>query len=145
MEPRPFSHGYLIRRKSDPAVDGPPSMEPRPFSHGYQIERFCEEVAEIPSMEPRPFSHGYLLRLEKIMGNFLLLQWSHDLSAMDTPRSPCSLTTKTLLRLQWSHDLSAMDTPERFACRLSFKLPSMEPRPFSHGYRGCFAYGCWRR
>ena len=42
------------------------------------------------------------------------LQWSHDLSAMDT-----SLCDGTLLfpsgvfaRLQWSHDLSAMDTPD---------------------------------
>ena len=37
------------------------------------------------------------------------LQWSHDLSAMDTPAGLS--TSSTALKLQWSHDLSAMDTP----------------------------------
>ena len=36
------------------------------------------------------------------------LQWSHDLSAMDTVESPTG--TDTRFTLQWSHDLSAMDT-----------------------------------
>ena len=37
-----------------------------------------------------------------------MLQWSHDLSAMDTMQLP--LATLGAAMLQWSHDLSAMDT-----------------------------------
>ena len=49
------------------------------------------------------------------------LQWSHDLSAMDT-----TLKRGRRPSLQWSHDLSAMDTRSRDArqCRPS---ASMEP------------------
>ena len=36
------------------------------------------------------------------------LQWSHDLSAMDT--SLGRFTMGVPVRLQWNHDLSAMDT-----------------------------------
>ena len=36
------------------------------------------------------------------------LQWSHDLSAMDTGMSMADVRDK--IELQWSHDLSAMDT-----------------------------------
>ena len=45
------------------------------------------------------------------------LQWSHDLSAMDTTR----IVRRKLkeLKLQWSHDLSAMDTTlsSRIVCQ----------------------------
>ena len=40
---------------------------------------------------------GDVAEIRRVTG----LQWSHDLSAMDT-----------FLLLQWSHDLSAMDTAE---------------------------------
>ena len=36
------------------------------------------------------------------------LQWSHDLSAMDTLRT--MIRIRIAMQLQWSHDLSAMDT-----------------------------------
>ena len=36
------------------------------------------------------------------------LQWSHDLSAMDT--TDCKGPQTVPRQLQWSHDLSAMDT-----------------------------------
>ena len=55
----------------------------------------------------------------------VLLQWSHDLSAMDT----CvDLSDDLRLRaLQWSHDLSAMDTGELAVCEIGDDVASMEP------------------
>ena len=57
--------------------------------------------------------------------NSLVLQWSHDLSAMDT----CARTTgsKSENRLQWSHDLSAMDTTEKENDDGDTERASMEP------------------
>ena len=59
-----------------------------------------------PSMEPRPFSHGY----SGSSGSNDCLQWSHDLSAMDTAAQAFGIP-RQVVGLQWSHDLSAMDTP----------------------------------
>ena len=61
-----------------------------------------------PSMEPWLSSHGYgnyTIELAKIL---LFLQWSHDLSAMDTLCFVADFIRR--VDLQWSHDLSAMDT-----------------------------------
>ena len=44
-------------------------------------------------------------------------------------------------RLQWSHDLSAMDTLSPPASSYTLKPASMEPCPFSHGYDGFLNYG----
>ena len=38
------------------------------------------------------------------------LQWSHDLSAMDTILQVANFDLSDQRTLQWSHDLSAMDT-----------------------------------
>ncbi len=87
------------------------------------------------------------------------LQWSHDLSAMDTILSGCPprpdsarfngamtfqpwirpelLAQKRLeLRLQWSHDLSAMDTSHvdyivlhGYSLQWSHDLSAMDTRP----------------
>ena len=63
-----------------------------------------------------------------------MLQWSHDLSAMDTrPTSSCSPSIELLL--QWSHDLSAMDTAR---CR-----PLL--RRSSHGFNGAMTSQPWIR
>ena len=54
------------------------------------------------------------------------LQWSHDLSAMDTLLS--SIALENFGRsLQWSHDLSAMDTMDLLDTQSFGKKPSMEP------------------
>ena len=158
-----------------------PSMEPRPFSHGYQMGLGSSSPpASGPSMEPRPFSHGYGPRSDRtawprctfngattfqpwihVIENVptappIRLQWSHDLSAMDTRRaipgccrrSPPSMEPRPFSHgyaaqeakldrypdLQWSHDLSAMDTGRLSRRHRVSDPPSMEPRPFSHGY-----------
>ena len=53
------------------------------------------------------------------------LQWSHDLSAMDTLFRVGAQITVT--HLQWSHDLSAMDTPKPCVATVPTAVPSMEP------------------
>ncbi len=53
------------------------------------------------------------------------LQWSHDLSAMDTTAARLGVISVTAL--QWSHDLSAMDTIDNIARQFVAELPSMEP------------------
>ena len=53
------------------------------------------------------------------------LQWSHDLSAMDT--RPTIQRNPTQHSLQWSHDLSAMDTRKPRLHRHPQVPPSMEP------------------
>ena len=164
MEPRLFSHGY-VALGSWPEWDEmqTPSMEPRLFSHGYSIgvtgnrsqkrlslqwshgfsamdtaasERRNSPATDsrLPSMEPRLFSHGYTPGCTRCASRSMYLQWSHDLSAMDTRVVPVS--SRFLNSLQWSHDLSAMDTTSAERCRVSVQQPSMEPRPFSHGYSG---------
>ena len=55
----------------------------------------------------------------------VLLQWSHDLSAMDTSSSEG--TEKLRRLLQWSHDLSAMDTLVFDEIGESYDAASMEP------------------
>ena len=120
------------RRRALPARTGTPSMEPRPFSHGYDKLRRLNRKQRIPfngatTFQPWiPFQSTGLTNLE------LTLQWSHDLSAMDTnPRAwPAPMPTV----LQWSHDLSAMDTRQTGCLSDLCFFPSMEPRPFSHGY-----------
>ena len=132
-------------------------MEPRPFSHGYLGGFHWPYRRRLPSMEPRPFSHGYFLVSPGSLSQ-MYLQWSHDLSAMDTtqPQARCRITSilqwshdlsamdtssssmvwrSHSMNLQWSHDLSAMDTGKSGQWLLLTLLPpSMEPRPFSHGY-----------
>ena len=158
MEPWPFSHGYVnvyidvtdtkslqwshglsamdTRAAQDAAGRDcdPPSMEPWPFSHGY-TSRFevLKWYRTAPSMEPWPFSHGYVLRCCRPVFSIVTLQWSHGLSAMDTWR-PCGGFRRGS-SLQWSHGLSAMDTGNAERCEPHGRQPSMEPWPFSHGYR----------
>ena len=49
------------------------------------------------------------------MLSVMSLQWSHDLSAMDTQYPHISSEYAKRL-LQWSHDLSAMDTCYGMGC-----------------------------
>ena len=109
MEPRPLSHGYVHPMAGHILGGRQPSMEPRPLSHGYTTKPAgAGSVAWCPSMEPRPLSHGY--EHEQFM------------------------RLRENIRLQWSHGLSAMDTPASHTRTNAAPMPSMEPRPLSHGY-----------
>ena len=134
-----------------------PSMEPRPFSHGYDragertgcrgstfngattfqswiLRGYAETVRRIYAFNGATTFQSWIPDTgAAVRSSVAFLQWSHDLSVMDTWR--LSVLILTMGILQWSHDLSVMDT--RCACRQSRQsiAPSMEPRPFSHGYR----------
>ena len=162
MEPRLFSHGYLTR-----AHGWSSTCTSLQWSHGFSAMDTSpmsskSEVDESPSMEPRLFSHGYfrLCRpqhparrsfngatafqpwIHRLRGRqqavVLTLQWSHGFSAMDT-RHVRRHRGRKLGRLQWSHGFSAMDTSIPVTGNIGINHPSMEPRLFSHGYRGFFA------
>ena len=66
-----------------------------------------------------------LLHKERYDNEMNSLQWSHDLSAMDTLRH--NAYKKATVALQWSHDLSAMDTLRNAAVFAGDGFPSMEP------------------
>ena len=158
MEPRPFSHGYMLylmnrdtpRNAFNGATtfqswiqagiagggirDGAPSMEPRPFSHGYLTALAAVRHARRPSMEPRPFSHGYDEKTKAEIHISGVLQWSHDLSVMDTLEVEAQ-GLSLLPILQWSHDLSVMDTTETPAG------PAVEYRSFN----GATTFQSWIR
>ena len=53
------------------------------------------------------------------------LQWSHDLSAMDTMESMAGQSV--MFDLQWSHDLSVMDTLCAAGDGVNRLEPSLEP------------------
>ena len=55
----------------------------------------------------------------------VVLQWSHDLSAMDTAIG--TILDDDAAELQWSHDLSAMDTIDSFVGVSATAIASMEP------------------
>ena len=58
-------------------------------------------------MGPRPFGRGNLLmELEESYQH--MLQWGHDLSAVETPHKATKIQVG--LPLQWGHDLSAVET-----------------------------------
>ena len=67
------------------------------------------------------------IRVGRISGLALIgkLQWSHDLSAMDT--SDYTVQSIKGLELQWSHDLSAMDTTHYGSYSTGRLIASMEP------------------
>ena len=59
------------------------------------------------------------------MSGYNLLQWSHDLSAMDTMETGVNVTLNQTL--QWSHDPPAMDTVGPLLGDAALVAPSMEP------------------
>ena len=86
-----------------------------------------------PSMEPRPLSHGYDRQRRAV-------HFGDDAFNGATASQPWILGIPKLreaasLSLQWSHGLSAMDTCPQFLRERVRNIPSMEPRPLSHGYR----------
>ena len=85
-----------------------PSMEPQPFSRGYRGSGAGAGRSDGPSMEPQPFSRGYA--------------------------AYPSLDTLSAKVLQWSHNLSVVDTRLARAPGVADRPPSMEPQPFSRGY-----------
>ena len=109
----------------------PASMGPRPFSRGNK--------ATIPSPESgqagfngattfQPWKHGIVATPDRL---FIVLQWGHDLSAVETPSAPSSPPQNS--GLQWGHDLSAVETTIFPLTREDVALASMGPRPFSRG------------
>ena len=62
------------------------SMGPRPFSRGNVYRRHRARAAVVASMGPRPFSRGNMKAGLPIMRG-RLLQWGHDLSAVETSPS----------------------------------------------------------
>ena len=139
------------------AIPHRPSMEPWPFSHGYDIQPYSTRLQSqtfngAMALQPwillsngkRPnasssFNGAMALQpwIHRRRYFFCIsvksLQWSHGPSAMDT--STPSTSWAHFFVLQWSHGPSAMDT--RYPCcgYASDIPPSMEPWPFSHGYR----------
>ena len=63
--------------------------------------------------------------------SYLWLQWSHDLSAMDTIGE--GLDTEKPNELQWSHDLSAMDTG----------YPFLAEHPSTSRFNGAMTFQPW--
>ena len=59
------------------------------------------------------------------LASVVSLQWSHDLSAMDT--ASAGTEAHSYIWLQWSHDLSAMDTALVTRTMTILPLASMEP------------------
>ena len=87
----------------------PPAMDTRADRRGAcRMCRLQRGLSALPSMEPWPLSHGY---------------------GEGGPEIYCGATN-----LQWSHDLSAMDTRYRFSDSVVYACPSMYPWPLSHGY-----------
>ena len=74
-------------------------------------------------------------------GIYSELQWSHDLSAMDT--RVLVICPASLRLLQWSHDLSAMDTMRQRRPTLTISTRfngAMTSQPWilgEHYVRGC--------
>ena len=144
MEPRPFSHGYVDLAQGVWLDYIGPSMEPRPFSHGYTD---CPHY-----MRPSPFSFNGATTFQPWILNIGMsaidkqdgLQWSHDLSAMDTADhsdAPNALTAP----FNGATTFQPWILGGPYVDMRSQGIPSMEPRPFSHGYRCCedeAAEGC---
>ena len=63
----------------------------------------------------------------------MTLQWSHDLSAMDTVSY--RISARSIVSLQWSHDLSAMDT----------RSGMMASRSLLDGFNGAMTSQPWIR
>ena len=108
MGPRPFSRGYMPPQSLIPMISLA-SMGPRPFSRGYYISHPHLHKQDIASMGPRPFSRGYGSQYIALEFWWLLLQWGHGLSAVDTLVND-SAQAFIARGLQWGHGLSAVDT-----------------------------------
>ena len=119
---------FVIRLRLDP------SMEPRPFSHGYA-------TGMRRSTPQRPTFNGATTFQPWIPdGAWIELaasQWAFNGATTFQPWIRATIGSDGLasMYLQWSHDLSAMDTRHRERADGAAHTPSMEPRPFSHGYK----------
>ena len=111
------------------------SIRPRPFSRGnisVLLNLFWSISA---SIRPRPFSRGNTDYDDPICGH-LLLQFGHDLSAVET--SSKSLSKALGSMLQFGHDLSAVETSCHDWRSDHEHRASIRPRPFSRGNRYLF-------
>ena len=108
-----------------------------PFNGATAFQRWKpEEVQELKAAyEALQWSHRLsAMETPKTVSPMLTtwaLQWSHRLSAMETTQPPQKHKSRTYL--QWSHRLSAMETFYGRVCPGCQHAPSMEPPPFSDG------------
>ena len=107
---RPWKRRCRQQREGHPLT---PSMEPQPFGHG----NFQEYKGPVPfriafngATAFRPWKPSSSMGISQTM---CCLQWSHSLSAMETPRT-FGEALLDHMDLQWSHSLSAMETPRTF-------------------------------
>ena len=136
-----------------------PSMEPRPFSHGYRQDwkgsfPFCLAFNGATTFQPwiRLRLATCCCRGQPFNGATTFQPWIRLRLATCCCRGQPfngATTFQPWIRrglssilslpgiLQWSHDLSAMDTAGAAHTVVADGLPSMEPRPFSHGYVRC--------
>ena len=130
-KPRPFGRGDPVVLTSAHGSRGP-STKPRPFGRGDCSHTAHPRRESPPSTKPRPFGRGDTI-VGFGIGAAILLQRSHDLSAVETSstppsatRTPAAFNEATTFRpwrpvagkftfyngvnLQRSHDLSAVET-----------------------------------
>ena len=165
MEPPPFGDGNKDGLRSARMLFDA-SMEPPPFGDGNRDRRGrAKPRMGDASMEPPPFGDGNSIELPTTDYE-LALQWSHRLSAMETPldgqparaardrfngatafrrwklASGCIGQT-AVTTLQWSHRLSAMETHETVAAKVQDPPASMEPPPFGDGNWSLRTWTTW--
>ena len=106
-------------------------MEPQPFGHGNSKRLKLHGDAGRASMEPQPFGHGNAVVLRKanddarrFNGATAFRPWKQRLTRQ---------LVSTYPPLQWSHSLSAMETPVSVGGQVTPQVASMEPQPFGHG------------
>ena len=137
MEPPPFGSGNSI---GSPIFSSPllASMEPPPFGSGRHADVHGLHVAHhVASMEPPPFGSGNWLRLGTARCCPSRLQWSHRLSAVETPDSEVRPILQALLSwLQWSHRLSAVETRQMFM--------GLHTRLTTSSFNGATAFRQWK-
>ena len=131
MEPRPFSRGYV---KTSSEV----SAQPISFNGATAFQPWirsplpCAATQDTPSMEPRPFSRGYIRKKTQTGG--ICVAFNGATAFQPWILRPDGSPAQCACSLQWSHGLSAVDTPRARCGRRHNPDPSMEPRPFSRGY-----------
>ena len=107
------------------------SMGPRPFSRGNGTDPRLARDEQVGFNGATTFQPWKLVEASTGIRATCVLQWGHDLSAVETPTMKRRIGRNA--KLQWGHDLSAVETPPQpIQCQ---RVPpaSMGPRPFSRG------------
>ena len=109
------------------------SMGPCPFRHGYWLNAEIEDVQIDASMGPCPFRHGYIANGLEIITTNNRFNGAMPFQAW-IPFCE-SLIAISFVLLQWGHALSGMDTDPAGIIRRESIIASMGPCPFRHGYQ----------